>query len=81
MVLGHKANLRDQLLANVFGAGFLIEFGGEMESALGGGFVEGTLEEEVEGLGDLAFELVPAEGEGVALFAHTCASIYAHFRA
>jgi hypothetical protein len=29
----------------------------------------------------LAFELVPAEGEGVALFAHTYASIYAYFRA
>jgi hypothetical protein len=45
MVAGHGADLGDQFLSDVFGAGFLVHLGGEMVAALGGVFVEGTLEQ------------------------------------
>jgi hypothetical protein len=81
VILGHETDLGDQVLGDVFGAGLLVDLGGEVETALGGVLVEGALEEEVEGLGDLAFELVAAEEEGVGEFAHRSAYIYAHFSA
>ena len=60
VIAGHGADLRDQVLANVFGDRFLIELGGEVIAALGGILVEGTLEE-VQGGVDLAMELFLAE--------------------
>jgi hypothetical protein len=53
MVAGHGADLGDELLADVFGAGFPVHFDGEMAAALGGVLVEGTLEQ-IEAEVDLA---------------------------
>jgi hypothetical protein len=49
-------------------------------AALGGVLVEGSLEE-VEGLEDLALELLLAELEEFGLFAHRYAYYYAYYRA
>ncbi len=59
MIAGHGADLRHQFLADVFGDGLLVGFGGEVVAALGRVFVEGTLEE-VQGVIDLALELTCA---------------------
>ena len=80
MVLSHGPNPRHQVLANVSGAGFLLHLGGQMITALGGGFVEGALEQ-IQGGVDLTGELIFSEQEGIALFAHVNAYIYAHFKA
>jgi hypothetical protein len=80
MIAGHGPDLGHQFLADVFGEGLLVHLGGQMIAALGGGFVEGTLEE-FEGLVDLAFELFLAELKEFGLFAHVYAYIYAYFRA
>jgi hypothetical protein len=80
MVAGHGANLGDQLLAHIFGHGFLLDLGREVVAALRGVLVEGTLEE-FQGVIDLALELFPAELEDLALFAHMYAYLYASFRA
>jgi len=76
----HGADPGDQLFADVFGEGLLVHLGGEVVSALGGVFVEGALEE-VQGVLDLAFELLLAELEDFVLFAHKRAYLYAHFKA
>jgi len=60
VIAGHGPDLRHQLLAHVFGDRFLVELGGEVVTALGGIFMEGTLEQ-MEGGGDLAVELLLAE--------------------
>ena len=80
MVAGHGLDLGDQFLADVFGDGFLSHLGGEVEPALGGVFMEGTLQE-LKGLVDLAFELFLAEPESLGGFAHKYAYIYAYFKA
>jgi hypothetical protein len=80
MVPGHGANLGQQLFADIFSEGLLIDFGGEVVAALRGVLVEGALEE-IEGLIDLALQLFPAEPEELALFAHLYAYLYAYFRA
>jgi hypothetical protein len=49
-------------------------------AALGGILVEGALEE-VQGVGDLAFELFLTELEHFTWLAHKYAYIYAYFRA
>ena len=56
VIAGHDTHLGQQFLANVFGHGLLVEFGGQMPAALGRAFVERTLEE-VEGGLDLLLEL------------------------
>ena len=80
MIGRHGADQGDQFFADAFGDGFLVLFEGEMVAALGGIFVEGTLEE-FQGLMDLAFELRAAELENFALLAHKYAYIYAYSRA
>jgi hypothetical protein len=80
VISGHGADQRHQFLANISGDGFLIDLKGEVIAALGGVFVEGTLEE-VEGVIDLALKLFPTELEDLVLFAHKYAYLYAYFRA
>ena len=70
MVLGHEPSARHQFLADVFGDGSLLDFGGEVEAALGRVLMEGTLEEEVQALGDEPLELLAAEQEGIKSFTH-----------
>ena len=65
VVASHGADLRRQLFAHILGDGFLSDFTGEVIAALGGVFVERTLEE-VEGVADLTLELFLAELEGVS---------------
>jgi hypothetical protein len=77
---GHGADLGHQFPADVFGDGLLVDLGGEVIPTLGGVLVKGTLEE-VQRLVDLALELLLAELEDFALFAHKYAYIYAYFRA
>jgi hypothetical protein len=77
---GHGADAGDQFQTNVFGDGLLVDFGGEVVATLGGVFMEGSLKE-VQGGGDLALELFPAEGEELILFAHMYAYLYAYFKA
>ena len=74
----HGADLRDQLLADVFGNGLLVHLGGEVIAALRGVLVEGALEE-FQSVVDLALELFLAELENFGLFAHRNAYIYAYF--
>jgi hypothetical protein len=80
VVGGHGADLGRQFLADVFGDGLLVHLGGEVIAALGGVFMEGSLEE-VQGLIDLAFELFLAEPKNFGVFAHKYAYLYAYFRA
>ena len=80
VIAGHGADLRDQLLTDIFGDGLLVHLGGEVVAALGRSFVERALEE-VQGVVDLTFELLLAELEKWAELAHKYASIYAYFRA
>jgi hypothetical protein len=80
VVAGHGADHGDQLLADVFGHGFLVDLAREVVAALGGILVEGALEE-VKGLGDLAFELFLAEAKGFGDSAHKYAYIYAYYTA
>jgi hypothetical protein len=79
VVVGHGAHLGCELFADVLGAGLLLDLGGEVEAALGGVLMERTLEQEIEDGGDLPFDLIPAEEEGFALFAHWYAYIYAYY--
>ena len=78
VVAGHSADQRNQFFANIFGHGFLLHLEGEVIAALGGVFVERTLEQ-VQGLVDLALELFLAELEEFRWFAHKYAYIYAYF--
>ena len=80
MVFSHAADLRDQVLAHIFGDGFAVAFGGQVIAALGGVFMERALEE-VQGLVDLPHQLFLAEAERITVFAHKCAYIYAYFKA
>jgi hypothetical protein len=80
VILSHRADLRDQFLADVLGDGLLFDLGGEMEAALGGILVQGALEE-VQDLGYLVLDLVAAEPQGIMLFAHMYAYIYAYITA
>ena len=80
MVAGHGADLGHPFLAHVFGDGLLVHLGREMVAALGGIFVERTLQE-FQGLVDLALELCLAEPEDFVLFVHQYVYIYAYFRA
>jgi hypothetical protein len=77
VIPGHGADLWDQLLADILGAGFLIHLGGEMITALGRVLVEGTLEE-VQAEADLSEELLFADPEDFIFFAHKHAYVYAH---
>jgi hypothetical protein len=52
VVSRHSANLGDELFANIFGHGLLLDLGGEMEAALRGILMKGSLKE-VESVGDL----------------------------
>ena len=45
VIARHGADLGHQILADVFGDGFLVHLGSEVVAALGGVFVERTLEE------------------------------------
>ena len=80
VIAGHGADLRDQLLTDIFGDGLLIHLGGEMITALRGVFVEGALEQ-FQGIVDLALELFFAELKNFGLFVHKYAYIYAYFKA
>ena len=81
MIGGHGADLGNQVFAHVFGDGLLVRLGGEMVPPLGGVFVEGTLQE-LQGVVDLAFELLLAKLEEFTLLAHNkYAYIYAYFKA
>jgi hypothetical protein len=80
MVARHGTDQWHQFFTDVFSDSLLLDFDGEVIAALGGVFVEGTLEE-VEGLVDLALELFLAELEGFALFAHKYAYLYVYIRA
>ena len=80
VIAGHGADLRDQLLTDIFGDGLLVQLGGEMIAALRGVFVEGALEE-FQGIVDLTLELFFAELKNLGLFAHKYAYIYAYFKA
>jgi hypothetical protein len=80
MVGGHGPDQRDQFFADVFGESFLIHLEGQVVAALRGIFVDRTLEE-IEGVIDLALELLLAELEDFTLLAHKYAYIYAYFRA
>jgi hypothetical protein len=80
MVLGHGADLGDQVLTDVLGDGLLVHLGGEVVAPLRGVFVEGTLEE-VKGFVDLPLELLLAAPEGVMLFAHKYTYTYAYIYA
>ena len=81
LVLGHEPHARHQFFADVFGDGSLLDFGGEVEAALGRVLMEGTLEEEVQALGDEPLELCAAEPEGIGSFTHMYAYTYAHYKA
>ena len=80
MVLGHGADLGDQVLTDVLGDGLLVHLGGEVVAPLRGVFVEGTLEE-VKGFVDLPLELLLAEPEGVMWFAHMYTYVYVYIYA
>ena len=67
-------------MADVFGDGLLVHFGGEVIAALGGIFVQRTLEE-IQRLVDLSLELFLAELKDFGLIAHMYAYIYAYYRA
>jgi hypothetical protein len=79
VVAGHGADLGHEFLADVAGAGLLVDLDGEMVAALGGVFMERALEE-VQGGVDLAPELFLAEPEGGARIIHTYAYKYAYFK-
>lgn len=76
MIPGQGADLGHQFLTDIFGDGLLVHLGGEVMAALGGVFVEGSLEE-VEGLEDLALELLLAELEEFGWLAPRYAYYYA----
>ena len=78
MVGGHGANAGHQFLADIFGDGLLIDFGGQVVAALRGIFVQRTLEE-IQRLVDLALELLLAEAKDFMWFAHKYAYIYAYY--
>jgi len=80
MVTGHGADPRYPVLADVFGVGFAVRLEGEMKASLGGIFVEGSLQQ-VQGVADLAAELVSAKEESFSGLAHKYAYIYVHFNA
>jgi hypothetical protein len=80
VVAGHGADLNHQVLADVFGDGFLRHFGREVVAALGRILVERALEQ-VQGRVDLALELFPAALEHFALLVHKYAYIYAYIMA
>jgi hypothetical protein len=60
MVAGHGTDLGDEVQADVFGDGFLVDLGGEVKAALGGVLMEGALEQFEGGIG-LADELFLAD--------------------
>jgi hypothetical protein len=78
VIAGHGADLRNQLLADVFGNGLLVHLGGKVITALRGVFVEGALEE-LQSIVDLTLELFLTEEKDFGLFAHKYAYIYAYF--
>jgi hypothetical protein len=80
VIARHGPDAGDQFGADVLGDGFLVHLGGEVEAALGGVFMERALQE-VQGVVDLAFELLLAELEDFVFFAHTYAYIYAYIKA
>jgi hypothetical protein len=80
VVGGHGADQRHQLFADVLGDGFLVDLEGQVVAALGGIFVEGALQE-VQGLLDLALELILSGLESLALFIHMYAYNYAYINA
>jgi hypothetical protein len=77
MILGHQADLWNHFFADVSGPGDLADFEGQVETALGGGFVERALKEAIKGLGYLAFDLITPENERIVLSAHISTYIYA----
>jgi hypothetical protein len=79
VIAGHGADLGHQVLADVFGDGLLVHLGGEVVTPLGGILVERALEE-LQGIVDLALELLFAELENFGWLAHKYAYIYAYFR-
>jgi len=75
VIARHRADVRHQFPADVFGDGLLVDFGGEVITALGRSFVERALQE-IQRQGDLTFELLFAEVELLRFFAHVYAYYY-----
>ena len=68
----HRPDLGNELPANVFGQGLLVHFGGQVVPTLRRIFVKRALEE-IQGLIDLALELLFAEVKKFGLLAHVYA--------
>jgi len=80
MILGHGANLGDEFFADILGDSFILNLSGQVIATLGRVFVKRALEE-IQGGGDLTFELLLAEPERSGFgIAHVNAYIYAYFR-
>ena len=80
MIGRHGADQRHQFQAHILGDGFLFDLEGQVIAALGGIFMQGALQE-IQGLLDLALELILSQLERLALFVHTYAYNYAYFTA
>jgi hypothetical protein len=78
MVASHQADLGNQVAADIFGDGLLVDLAGEVVTALGRVLVERALEEQREGVLDLAEELFLAEKEEGALARFHSMRIYTH---
>ena len=78
VIASHGADQRNQLFAHVLGNGFAVHLDGQVIAALGGIFMQRTLQQ-VQGLVDLAFELFPAEVREFGWCAHKYTYIYAYF--
>jgi hypothetical protein len=80
VVGGHGTDQWHQVLADVFGDGFRMDLEGQVIAALGWIFVEGALQE-MQGLLDLALELILPQPERLTLFIHMYAYNYAYIGA